>query len=163
MLFTKMPKYAMHKRTVLCLIEYLIWQRHQFCNHHLLVLDLCHLGISAFVAVLCHWYRYRIDRAPFLLLVYPSLQHGSSLFFCFLVAWLCSFLSGCACVALLYLLQLRASWMALARSLARALSLSCLSVSPFLSLLYVSWLLCPDSSAVRATCLSVELSRTRVL
>ncbi len=69
--------YAMHKGTVLFLIVCFIWQRHQLCSHHLLVLDLCYFGISAFVAVLCHWYRYRIDRAPFLLLVYPALQHGA--------------------------------------------------------------------------------------
>jgi hypothetical protein len=51
--------------------------------------------------VLCHWYRYRIDRAPFLLLVYPSLQHGAFFsFFLFLAAWLCSFLSVCVFVAI---------------------------------------------------------------
>jgi hypothetical protein len=93
--------YAMHKGTVLFLIVCFIWQRHQLCSHHLLVLDLCYFGISAFVAVLCHWYRYRIDRAPFLLLVYPSLQHGAFFsFFLFLAAWLCSFLSVCVFVAI---------------------------------------------------------------
>jgi hypothetical protein len=120
--FTMMPKYDMHKRTVLCLIVCFIWQRHQLCPHHLLVLDLCHFGISAFVAVLCHWYRDRIDRAPFLLLVYPSLQHGA--FFSFFASWLPDCVPFCLSLSLwllLYLLQLRASWIAVARSISLSL------------------------------------------